>query len=402
MPAFAGTVTLRYSRPLASPAARAADDAPAAGSAAAPDRSQLAVAAVALVLGLLVVVQVRAQAGSAGLAQLSSQDLTVLVANLNARNDQLRREVSSLEDELGGAQPEPVARRCLDRRAARRPPPRPRLRRSRSGRWAWRDDLDQRPDRRIRRGGADQRAAQRRGRGHRRGHGPDRQRRRGLRCRRDPRRSAAPGLGRSFELSAIGAPDKLTGSLTRSGGVIAQLAATEPDVTVTVTPVDRIELPATTRIAGAGPRPSRAFDTLTRPMPDTPVLALLLGDVVRLRRPHPCGGDTWLVDRLGADIGLRCQTCGRHVLVERRRLEQRLVAFVSRGDAAVTAAARRPTAGRSRDRRRRRPRPPTAPETARRSPTGDADRASSGTPRSSGSGCRRPRPRSAATWSSTG
>ena len=83
---------------------------------------------------------------------------------------------------------------------------------------------------------------------------------------------------------------------------------------------------------------SRAFDTLTGPMPDNPVLVLLLGDVVRLRRAHPCGGDTWLVDRLGADIGLRCQTCNRHVLVDRRRLERRFVAFVSRGDAAVNAA----------------------------------------------------------------
>ena len=73
-------------------------------------------------------------------------------------------------------------------------------------------------------------------------------------------------------------------------------------------------------------------------MPDKPVLALLLGDVVRLQRRHPCGGDTWLVDRLGADIGLRCQTCARHVLVERRLLERRIVVFVSRGDAAVTAA----------------------------------------------------------------
>ncbi len=73
-------------------------------------------------------------------------------------------------------------------------------------------------------------------------------------------------------------------------------------------------------------------------MPNTPVLALLLGDVVRLKRQHPCGGDTWLVDRLGADIGLRCQTCGRHVLVERRRVEQRLVGFESRGDPALTAA----------------------------------------------------------------
>ena len=54
-------------------------------------------------------------------------------------------------------------------------------------------------------------------------------------------------LGTAVELSAIGAPDKLTGSLTRSGGVIAQLAATQPEVVVTVTPMDRLELPATDR-----------------------------------------------------------------------------------------------------------------------------------------------------------
>lgn len=73
-------------------------------------------------------------------------------------------------------------------------------------------------------------------------------------------------------------------------------------------------------------------------MPDQPVLTLLLGDIVRLRRAHPCGGSTWLVDRLGADIGLRCQGCGRHVLLERRILERRLVEFVTRGDPAMTAA----------------------------------------------------------------
>ncbi len=73
-------------------------------------------------------------------------------------------------------------------------------------------------------------------------------------------------------------------------------------------------------------------------MPDRPVLTLLLGDVVTLRRAHPCGGATWMVDRLGADIGLRCQTCGRHVLLERRVLEGRLAGFVSRGDPAMTAA----------------------------------------------------------------
>jgi len=80
-------------------------------------------------------------------------------------------------------------------------------------------------------------------------------------------------------------------------------------------------------------------------MPDNPVLVLLLGDIVRLKRRHPCGGDTWLVDRLGADIGLRCRQCGRHVLVDRRRLEQRFVEFVARGDAAMNAALEGTTRG---------------------------------------------------------
>ncbi len=83
---------------------------------------------------------------------------------------------------------------------------------------------------------------------------------------------------------------------------------------------------------------TRAFDTL-RPMTDRPALTLYLGDLLRLRRAHPCGGDTWLIDRLGADIGLRCQTCDRHVLVERRTIESRLVDFVRRGDPVLSAAA---------------------------------------------------------------
>jgi hypothetical protein len=73
-------------------------------------------------------------------------------------------------------------------------------------------------------------------------------------------------------------------------------------------------------------------------MSGRPVLELFLGDVVRLRRTHPCGSSEWLVDRLGADIGLRCQGCGRHVLLERRLLEARLAGFISRGDAAMSAA----------------------------------------------------------------
>jgi len=47
------------------------------------------------------------------------------------------------------------------------------------------------------------------------------------------------------------------------------------------------------------------------------------------------------VDRLGADIGLRCMTCGRHVLLERPNLERRFTEFVERGDPALTAAVGR-------------------------------------------------------------
>jgi len=54
-------------------------------------------------------------------------------------------------------------------------------------------------------------------------------------------------------------------------------------------------------------------------------------DLVRLRKPHPCGGYDWKVTRLGADIGLRCQNCGRHILLERITLEKRLRSFLERG-----------------------------------------------------------------------
>jgi len=62
------------------------------------------------------------------------------------------------------------------------------------------------------------------------------------------------------------------------------------------------------------------------------------GDVVRLRRPHPCGGHDWEVTRLGADIGLCCLTCKRRVLVERRTLEKRLKEFVRRAPGAEEGA----------------------------------------------------------------
>lgn len=71
-------------------------------------------------------------------------------------------------------------------------------------------------------------------------------------------------------------------------------------------------------------------------------IEVFLDDVVRLRKPHPCGSFEWTVVRLGADIGLRCHGCQHRVLLPRRDLQKRLKTFVSRGpgyDAAMAAQA---------------------------------------------------------------
>jgi hypothetical protein len=59
---------------------------------------------------------------------------------------------------------------------------------------------------------------------------------------------------------------------------------------------------------------------------------LELGDVVKMRKPHPCGGYLWKVVRLGADIGLVCQKCEHRVMLTRRDLAHRLKSIVEHTD----------------------------------------------------------------------
>jgi uncharacterized protein YlxW (UPF0749 family) len=208
--------------------------------------NQLTLAVVTLLLGFLVVVQLRTQASVTAFAGLSSQDLTVLVANLDARNDQLRTEVATLEQELG------VLQQNTQRGDASVDELRADLRRVRlySGidpatgpgvsvvvhgpiDGSGIEDLINE----LRNAGAEAMA---------------------IEATRlvpgvvamGPAGAAeigGTGLKDPFTVYAIGAPDKLTGSLTRPGGIISQLSATQPDVTVEVTPLDRIAVPATDR-----------------------------------------------------------------------------------------------------------------------------------------------------------
>lgn len=61
------------------------------------------------------------------------------------------------------------------------------------------------------------------------------------------------------------------------------------------------------------------------------VLEIKIGDVVRLKKVHPCGGYDWEVVRLGADIGIKCLKCERRVLLTRSVFERRIKEFITRG-----------------------------------------------------------------------
>lgn len=57
-----------------------------------------------------------------------------------------------------------------------------------------------------------------------------------------------------------------------------------------------------------------------------------MGDIVRLRKKHPCGSSEWEVVRLGLDIGLVCQGCGRRILLPRSKFNKQVKTVVRRAD----------------------------------------------------------------------
>ena len=51
-------------------------------------------------------------------------------------------------------------------------------------------------------------------------------------------------------------------------------------------------------------------------------MELTLGGRVELKKPHPCGGKTWVIGRLGMDIKLKCETCGHELMLPRSKAEK--------------------------------------------------------------------------------
>lgn len=64
-----------------------------------------------------------------------------------------------------------------------------------------------------------------------------------------------------------------------------------------------------------------------------------VGDVVMLRKPHPCGANEWRVTRIGADIGLQCVQCGRRLMLPRGKFNKSLKKFLSRAASQTQAPA---------------------------------------------------------------
>lgn len=57
-----------------------------------------------------------------------------------------------------------------------------------------------------------------------------------------------------------------------------------------------------------------------------------VGDKIVLRKKHPCGGFEWEIIKLGADIKIKCTTCGRTIFVPRIELNKKIKKIITGGE----------------------------------------------------------------------
>lgn len=65
-----------------------------------------------------------------------------------------------------------------------------------------------------------------------------------------------------------------------------------------------------------------------------------LGDIVQTRKTHPCGSDRWRIIRVGADIKIKCEKCGRIVMMERAQFDRRLKKVLEREEERLDDGSR--------------------------------------------------------------
>ncbi len=209
-------------------------------------REQLTIALVAGILGILVIGQLRGQAAVPGLSSLSTQELTLVIANLNTRNEQLRTEIAGLEQQAAALQSARAnGQTTVDQLEADL---------ARIQAWSGVTGLTgpgisisvrgpiggdgvEEVLNELRNAGAEAIAVA------------------DVRVVPGVVVAGAPGalsiensaLGDLFEIRAIGSPEILVGTLTRAGGIIAQVGATYPDARLSVTPLEAVAIPPSPR-----------------------------------------------------------------------------------------------------------------------------------------------------------
>ena len=57
------------------------------------------------------------------------------------------------------------------------------------------------------------------------------------------------------------------------------------------------------------------------------------GDLVKMRKAHPCGNDLWRITYVGADIKIKCEKCGRIVMLDRADFLRRRKRLITQGSA---------------------------------------------------------------------
>lgn len=58
---------------------------------------------------------------------------------------------------------------------------------------------------------------------------------------------------------------------------------------------------------------------------------ILVGDTLLMKKPHPCGCNTFSVGRVGMDFRIRCTKCGREVMVPRGKVEKNIKRVLRNG-----------------------------------------------------------------------
>ena len=54
------------------------------------------------------------------------------------------------------------------------------------------------------------------------------------------------------------------------------------------------------------------------------IMDIRVGDILTMKKAHPCGGDRWVVTRIGADFKMRCLKCGHELMTPRFKAEKNI------------------------------------------------------------------------------